>query len=192
MTKPSQPPTPGATATAEGCPTSPGERPRIYVACLAAYNSGILHGRWIDVTTPEEVTGDVRAMLAESPVPGAEEWAIHDHDGFEDVPVPEYASFETVCDLAAFLSEHGTLGAKLYRHFGERLDEAQAAFEDYAGQYETAADFAEEMIRETGTQIPASLEYYIDWQALARDMALNGEIMVFQTGFDEVHVFWSR
>ncbi|HAE28427.1 MAG TPA: antirestriction protein ArdA, partial [Hyphomonas adhaerens] len=28
--------------------------------------------------------------------------------------------------------------------------------------------------------------------ALARDMALNGEIMVFQTGFDEVHIFWAR
>ena len=44
----------------------------------------------------------------------------------------------------------------------------------------------------TGTEIPESLRYYIDWQALARDMALNGEIMVFQTGFDEVHIFWSR
>lgn len=41
-------------------------------------------------------------------------------------------------------------------------------------------------------QIPQSLRYYIDWEALARDMALNGEIMVFKTGFDEVHVFWSR
>ncbi len=41
-------------------------------------------------------------------------------------------------------------------------------------------------------RFPTALDYYIDWQALARDMALNGEIMVFQTGFDEVHVFWSR
>jgi len=73
-----------------------------------------------------------------------------------------------------------------------RFDEARAAYEDYSAQYKTAADFAEEMIRETGTEIPASLQYYIDWQALARDMALNGEILVFQTGFDEVHVFWSR
>ena len=48
------------------------------------------------------------------------------------------------------------------------------------------------MTRECGTEIPEALEYYIDWQALARDMALNGEIMVFQTGFDEVHIFWSR
>lgn len=167
-------------------------RPRIYVACLAAYNSGILHGRWIAATTPDEVRLEVSAMLAESPVPGAEEWAIHDYEGLEGICLSEHATFDTVCELADFVAEHGALGAKLYSHFGNSLTEARAAFEDYAGQYKTAADFAEEMIRETGTEIPASLEYYIDWQALARDMALNGEILVIQTGFDEVHVFWSR
>ena len=26
------------------------EPPRIYVACLAAYNNGILHGAWIEAT----------------------------------------------------------------------------------------------------------------------------------------------
>lgn len=182
MTAPETP----APETAAGAPI------RIYVACLAAYNSAILHGRWIAVTTPDEIQAEVSAMLAASPVPGAEEWAIHDYEGFGDVQLAEYASFGTVCALAEFLSEHGRLGEKLYRHFGGELEEARAAFEDYAGQYRTAADFAEEMIRETGTEIPASLEYYIDWQALARDMALNGEILVFQTGFDEVHVFWSR
>jgi antirestriction protein len=167
-------------------------RPRIYVACLAAYNSGILHGQWIAATTSDEVQAEVGAMLAESPVPGAEEWAIHDYEGFEGICLSEHATFDTVCELADFVAEHGRLAAKLYSHFGNSLTEARAAFEDYAGQYKTGADFAEEMTRETGTEIPASLEYYIDWQALARDMALNGEILVIQTGFDEVHVFWCR
>ena len=27
--------------------------PEIYVACLASYNSGILHGEWIEVTDEE-------------------------------------------------------------------------------------------------------------------------------------------
>ncbi|MEH6808999.1 MAG: antirestriction protein ArdA, partial [Hyphomonas oceanitis] len=53
------------------------ERPRIYVACLAAYNGGRLHGRWIDATEHEAVWKEVRAMLAASPEPDAEEWAIH-------------------------------------------------------------------------------------------------------------------
>lgn len=183
-----------ATTAPRAAPVAPArtERPRIYVACLAAYNSGCLHGRWIDATTPDEIMDEVRAMLADSPEQGAEEWAIHDYEGFEGANLSEYASFETVCALADFIEEHGELGAKLLSHFGDDLAEARAAFEDYAGEYRSAADFAESLHEDTGTEIPESLRYYIDWQALARDMALNGEIMVFQTGFDEVHIFWSR
>ncbi|MGH1421590.1 MAG: antirestriction protein ArdA [Hyphomonas sp.] len=166
-------------------------RPRIYVACFAAYNNGFLHGCWIEATTPDEIMDQVRTMLAASPEPDAEEWAIHDYEGFEGAILSEYASFETVCELAGFIEEHGELGAKLYREFGEELEQVRAAFDEYAGEYRSAADFAEQLHEETGTQIPESLRYYIDWEALARDMALNGEIMVFQTGFDEVHIFWS-
>jgi antirestriction protein len=161
---------PLGTATALMVP----ERPRIYVACLAAYNNGRLHGRWIDATDPHDVWQHVREMLAASPEPDADEWAIHDYEGFEGCRISEWASFDAVCELADFIEEHGALGAKVYSQFGE------------------AADFAEELHDETGTAIPESLKYYIDWTALARDMALNGEIIVFQTGFDEVHVFWSR
>lgn len=64
---------------------------RIYVACLAAYNNGILHGAWIDATQDEDAIRDeIAAMLKASPVSGAEEYAIHDHEGFEGVPVAEY------------------------------------------------------------------------------------------------------
>ncbi|RAN32203.1 antirestriction protein ArdA, partial [Hyphomonas pacifica] len=66
-------PAPLGTSTAP----PPEDRPRIYVACLAAYNNGCLHGRWIGATTPDEIMEKVRAMLADSPLPGAEEWAIH-------------------------------------------------------------------------------------------------------------------
>ena len=171
------------------------DRPRIYVACLAAYNNGCLHGRWITATTPDEIRTQVRAMLAASPIPHTEEWAIHDYEGFEGAHLSEYASFETVCELADFIQDHGELGAKLLNHFGDDLAEARAAFDEYAGEYLSAADFAEQLHEgELGerTEIPESLRYYIDWEALARDMALNGEIMVFQTSFDEVHIFWSR
>lgn len=184
------PETPAPLGTATGPDLQ--DTPRIYVACLAAYNGGRLNGVWIDATEPGEIMEKVRAMLGASPEPDAEEWAIHDYEGFEGAHLSEYASFETVCALAAFIGEHGALGAKLYREFGDDLAQAEAAFEDYAGEYRSAADFAEEVTRDSGTEIPASLDYYIDWQALARDMAMNGEIMVFQTGFDEVHIFWSR
>lgn len=44
---------------------------RIYVACLASYNNGVLHGRWIDMehTDRETVDAEIAAMLRESPFP---------------------------------------------------------------------------------------------------------------------------
>ena len=69
----------------------------------------------------------VRTMLPASPEPHSDEHTIHDHEGFEGASLSEYASFETACDLADFVEEHGELGAKLFSHFGDDLAEARAA-----------------------------------------------------------------
>lgn len=47
---------------------------RIYVACLASYNSGILHGTWVDLegATEDDVWDAVRDMLRRSPCPNVE------------------------------------------------------------------------------------------------------------------------
>lgn len=43
---------------------------RFYAACLASYNNGVLHGRWIDASTDEdEMMEEVSAMLRESRFP---------------------------------------------------------------------------------------------------------------------------
>jgi len=178
---------------ADAAPTETGaERPRIYVACLASYNAGILHGRWIDVTEPDDIRENVAAMLAASPEPGAEEWAIHDYEGFEGADISEFAGFDRVCELADFIEEHGRLGGKLLAHFCGALDEARAAFEDYAGEYKSLEDFAFEFTEQTGVKIPESLEHYIDYAAMGRDIELNGDVFTVETGFEEVHIFWSR
>ncbi|KDA00731.1 antirestriction protein ArdA, partial [Hyphomonas oceanitis] len=71
MTDQLDPAAPLGTATALTVP----DHPRIYVACLAAYNNGRLHGAWIDAITPDAIRAGVREMLATSPEPDAEEWA---------------------------------------------------------------------------------------------------------------------
>ncbi|NIJ81204.1 antirestriction protein ArdA [Xanthomonas cannabis] len=45
--------------------------PRIYAACLASYNNGVLHGRWIDLYAADldDVQGEIAEMLRESPHP---------------------------------------------------------------------------------------------------------------------------
>ncbi|MCQ1855428.1 antirestriction protein ArdA [Neorhizobium galegae] len=43
---------------------------RLYVACLASYNNGVLHGRWIDASSDvDEMQEEIAAMLRESRFP---------------------------------------------------------------------------------------------------------------------------
>jgi antirestriction protein len=164
--------------------------PRIYVACLAAYNNGYLHGAWIDATQGEwGIWEDIQKMLAASPIPDAEEHAIHDYEGFEGARISEYTGIETVAKLAAFITEHGALGGAVLEHYNNDLDEASEALrERYLGCYDCIADFIQEMT-EQETTIPYNLKHYIDWEAMAHDAELNGDLFAIATRYNEVHVF---
>jgi antirestriction protein len=166
--------------------------PRIYVACLAAYNEGRLHGVWIEVGDDvEDVRAAVTAMLATSPATGAEECAIHDHDGFGGAEVGEYMPLEAVVEIAEFLRERGSLGALVLAHVGGDLEAARGAFEEYRGVYPRLSDYFAELTEET-LVIPEALRLYIDYDAMARDAELGGEVFTVESAHEEVHVFWTR
>jgi antirestriction protein len=165
---------------------------RIYVADLAAYNAGYLHGVWIDATLePAEMQDQIDDLLKASPVCGAEEYAIHDYEGFGDYALSEYAGLETAHEIAEFLAEYPEIGSGLLSHFGNLDDARKAASEDYCGCHKSLADYAQELTEET-TEIPANLAFYIDYEKMARDMELNGDVFTVETGFDEVHIFWNH
>ena len=165
---------------------------RIFVADLAAYNAGTLHGVWINATDdPEEIKQHVNAMLAASPEPDAEEYAIHDYEGFDTYRLSEYEGLETAHEIACFIEEYSDFGSELLSHFGDVDEALRAAGEDYCGCYRSLADYAQELTEET-TDIPANLTYYIDYESMGRDMALNGDVFTIETAFEQVHVFWSR
>ncbi|WP_018416229.1 antirestriction protein ArdA [Teredinibacter turnerae] len=166
--------------------------PRIYVADLAAYNNGKLHGVWIDAALElDDIQDAVAKMLKASPEGFAEEYAIHDYEGFGSYRVSEYEGLESVHEVACFIEEHEELGAELLAHFSS-IDEARTAIdENYAGCYESVADFAEELT-EDSVQIPESLARYIDYNAMAYDMEVGGDIFTIELGYREVHIFWSR
>lgn len=168
------------------------DAPRIYVACLAAYNNGHLHGRWIDANQdPWTIWDEVSAMLRASPIAGAEEYAVHDYEGFQGVRIEEYTGIERVAEIAAFLGEHGPLGGALITYFGGDLEEAREAINDrYLGCHPSLADYMQDVTEET-TIIPQALRYYIDWNAMAWDAEMSGDILVIETAHDEAHVFAS-
>jgi antirestriction protein len=165
---------------------------RIYVADLAAYNNGKLHGVWIDACDDvDDIQEQINKMLAESPEGFAEEYAIHDYEGFGSYSLSEYAGLESVHELACFIDEHGDLGAELLAHFSS-IDEARDAIEDkYAGCYKSVADFAEELT-EQSTQIPESIQYYIDYERMGRDMEMGGDIFTIELAYGDVHIFWNH
>ncbi|WP_375204241.1 antirestriction protein ArdA [Hyphococcus sp.] len=164
---------------------------RIYVACLAAYNNGILHGRWIDaLQDADAILKEIGGMLKASPIAGAEEFAIHDYEGFEGARIEEYQSIDSVAEIAEFIGEHGKLGGKLLEYFGDLEDARTAMMEDYRGEYSSRADFAQELTEET-TEIPQALQYYIDYERMGRDLEIN-DVLAVEAGFEEFHIFWRR
>jgi antirestriction protein len=165
------------------------ETPKIYVACLASYNAGYLHGCWIDATLEiESIWNEVRGMLATSPVAGAEEWALHDFEGFGSLRLSEFEGIERVHELACFIEDNPEIGAHLLSYYCGDVDEARRAMENYQGCFDDIADYAAQLAEEC-MEIPPHLEHYIDYGAMARDMELNGEFFTIETGFNEVHVF---
>lgn len=161
------------------------KHPQIYVACLAAYNQGHLHGNWIDADQePDELQEEVNRILSTSPVKDwecCEEWAIHDYD---DMPsLGEYVSLQEISDIAKAIAEHGDAYQAYIGHVG--LEFANLAnFKDlYIGKFDSEEDFVIERVSETW-EIPDHLSNYIDYEKIAVDWFINDYY------FSDGHVFY--
>lgn len=166
---------------------------QIYIADLAAYNNGFLHGVWVDATDSiEDIENQIKMLLANSPIENAEEYAIHDYEGFYDYRIGEYDSLQSVHDIAIFIEEYSELGASILQYWCGDISQAQKAMdEDYCGRYQSVADFVEELTKET-QEIPENLAFYIDYERMAQDLEANGDIYTMELGFEDVRIFWNR
>jgi antirestriction protein len=172
------------------------ETPRICVASLADYNAGRLHGRWIDADQPAEaIREQIALMLAESKEPIAEEWAIHDYENFGGLTLSEYEDIDKVAEVAFLIAEHGSVSASLLGYLGgtSSVGEARRYMEEgYRGEFDSLADYAQELIEDCYSDalkdLPDFIRYHIDYDGIAHDMELNGDIFTFESG-RRVHVF---
>ena len=164
--------------------------PKIYLACLAAYNSGYLYGKWIDANQDVNcLQEEVNKVLTESPIPHAEEWAIHDDEGFGSLRIEESTSLETVSQLASFVVEHDELGAEVLSHACGNLDDAHRLLEEcYHGEFNNEEDFAYYWTHEVDCrEIPEYLQNYIDYKAMAHDWFM-GDFFSIELNH-KIHVF---
>jgi antirestriction protein len=168
--------------------------PRIYVASLSDYNAGKLLGRWIDASQDAaEIHAEIQDMLAESNEAPAEEWAIHDYEGFGEWRPREYESIDTVAAVTGLIAEHGEIFTALLSHFGGDLDDARRWIEGGArGCWRSLREFAEEYIGDVYAheinRLPDFIQYAIDYDQIGRDMEMGGDIFTIELD-GMIHVF---
>lgn len=169
--------------------TSNDTTPRIYIACLACYNDGKLHGEWVDATQDAESIDECRAEMQRQCGHTDNDWAIHDSDNFEGARIAEHDDFSHVSELANLIQEHGAAYVAYMNDVGAEYATEDQFTEDYCGEWSSEEAFTEETFRESGNTIPAELEFYVDWEKMAHDWfindyssarAANGNVFVFR------------
>lgn len=162
--------------------------PQVYVACLAAYNAGYLHGIWIDATqSVDEIWIEINKMLSKSPIADAEEFEIQDYSDFGSLIIEPYTDIETINSLAIFVKEYGQLGVQILECRGGNIEDAMTYIEDcYHGEFNSEKEFAEYIANETW-EIPEYLVNYIDYESVAHDLFINDYFSLDVDG--KVHVF---
>lgn len=175
--------------------------PKLYLADLAAYNDGKLHGAWVQLDDTDWETNraafdeTLAKVLATSPCAGAEEYAVHDHEGFGPYKVSEYPNVDELCTIAAGIAEHGAAYAafaSVADDHGIDLDDPDAFGDHYRGEWGTFADFAEEFFDDVYHEVVKAAEanayLTVDYDAFARDLrcdyttadAGDGNVWVFE------------
>ncbi|MBD2438862.1 antirestriction protein ArdA [Nostoc sp. FACHB-110] len=171
------------------------DAPQIYVACLSAYNAGMLHGMWIDCTQDvEAIREDIEWILSWSPCrddEACEEYAIHDYQNWYGIYISEYDDLEKLAELAQALSEHGAAYAAYYQYDSSEAN-VEDFYERYYGEYESEEDFVYEQLEQQGViqkmEEMGLLSIYIDLKAIARDWFVDSYYSV-QESYNKVYIF---
>lgn len=172
--------------------------PRIYVASLADYNAGRLHGAWIDATQgAEQIEVEIASMLERSREPIAEEWAIHDYEGFGGLRLSELESIDRISKLAEGIADEGMAFATWICACSPS-EETTERFEDaFLGHFPSREAYAEHIVDDFGYQdlidraIPEYLAPYVrfDADAYARDVELSGDVTIADAPDGSIYIF---
>jgi len=160
---------------------------RVYVACLASYNAGILHGKWLaldDFEGPEELQAAIfDQVLKTSTEPYADEWAMHDYEGLPEGYSPsEWPDWADLFRIRDLLEEHGEIFEAALSLSSGDIDYAEEMVTDYYTGFNydhfNYADYGQDFLESTGMidAVPENLRYYIDYHAYGRDLFLGGDV----------------
>lgn len=160
---------------------------QVYIANLGKYNEGELVGYWFTPPIDYEEMKERIGLDGEY-----EEYAIHDYE----LPfnIDEYASIHEINRLCELVEE--IEGTPIYDELSEiqgmwfsSLEELLEHIDDIVcySDCDSMEDVARYYIEETGQlgEVPSNLQNYIDYQALGRDMEIEGNYLVTSHGVFE-------
>ena len=146
---------------------------QIWAGSLADYNAGRLHGVWIDLEgkDADEVREEIDEMKAASPEPYAEEWIVMDYD---DAPgkLGETSDVEMLVEIQQALEEYGETPVQAALANFYRPDEALSALENGFTVWGESDEIVDSFLE--CFDIPETLLPYIDYQAVWRDLRMDG------------------
>lgn len=190
------------TSESEKTPEQESTRPpRIYVASLADYNAGRLHGVWIDANQEAEAINEaIRDMLRRSTEPGAEEWAVHDYEGFGPLTLGESEDLGYVSKVASGIVEHGLAFAAWAASIGADRDSIDQFEDCYLGHWNSVEHYARESLQDLGfldeidAHLPPHLRTYMhfDFKGFAYDLVVNGDVVAIDSPDGGVWLFDCR
>ncbi len=181
----------------EEAPTTP----QVWIGSLADYVAGKLVGAWIDANQePDELQQAIQDVLASSGEPGAEEWAIFDHEGFNPFQLGTNEDVRIISAVAKGITEHGEAFASWAELHDGDLD-MLAHFQDaYLGHFASAADFGQQLLDDfeveavLDREVPEWIRRHVqvDIEGLADDMALSGDVWIEEAPSGGIYVFDTR
>ena len=151
--------------------------PSVWIGCLAAYNSGRLHGEWVEIPTNIEALRDqIKKVIDTSPAEYAEEYFFADYENCPE-SFGEYEDLESLVNFANAVEEHGIDKVNAYLQFAD-IENLENIDDCYHGCWDSWDDFANEMADEqiachTSQNKNEFLERYFDYEMYARDLSYD-------------------
>ena len=126
----------------------------------------------------------------------AEEWAIHDYEGFGDLRLSEMDSLDYVARIAGGIEKHGLAFAAWASEVNSDSEQMEQFEERFQGEWESVEAYAENLLDEMSAQrvideAPEWLQPYLklDVAGFARDLDAGGDITTAETDDGRVWVW---
>lgn len=175
---------------------------RIFIADLAAYNSGELAGKWVDLEGMN--AGDVEETIADVLCEGTgllkalgewagvdhEEFFITDYEGFGPIRIGEYDSIESIIEHVERMGDDPERYFAYVEYNGEDYAEHYDP-DNVIGPWDSMKDVAYEsvesfILHEIPEGMRRTVENYFDYDAFARDLRIEGRFTEYEGKIYEI------